>query len=676
MDPLLPHAAPRLPCGTWARTCDVARAGERTISCASHATAPPPEATDLTARRLVAVAAVLAIAGAGTWVMTRTRADALPPTIAIDDPIADLSRSLDGATVVASADGDPVRNGEIRPGNRLAGEGERPSLIAPPPARVRFTLDVPPDGVLRFGVGVQGDGRHDRQRSGVRFRVTLDGREVWSRTVNPALTRQDRRWFDERIDLGAAAGRSAEIVLATDAERPGRPLAGIPAWGDVRLVRETQQPRQASSAEKPNVIVLLVDTLRADRLGCYGASPSPSPNLDALAAGGLLFAQAIAQSSWTLPSVSTLFTGLYPRSHGAIGDDGDGDDQAAWGYLAGDVVTWAELASRAGITTVGVSANPLVSRGTNLAQGFETFAELPWDAKTRRWSSAADVNRRFLAWLAPNRDHRFVAWLQYMEPHDPYTPPPAMRPPPPPGMRADLAAGWVLDVSRKLDSRTGPPLPPDQIAYLRALYDGEIRSWDAELPALLGGLARLGLRDSTVIVVIADHGEEFQEHGLLLHRAHLYDELLHVPLVIAGPGIRPGRRTDQVQGIDLFPTLAELLGFALPSDRPGRSVLAEGPERPAVCETDGLANNGTRVDLVAVRRPPWKLIYAPARQRAELYDLGTDPGEHAPLPVESGEGPALQRTLDDFVRTAPPAPARTGRDPALLEKLRALGYAN
>ena len=117
-------------------------------------------------------------------------------------------------------------------------------------------------------------------------------------------------------------------------------------------------------------------------------------------------------------------------------------------------------------------------------------------------------------------------------------------------------------------------------------------------------------------------------------------------------------------------------GSPSPPDLPGRSVLAEGPERPAVCETDGLANNGTRVDLVAVRRPAWKLIYAPARQSAELYDLGTDPGEHAPLPVEAGEGPALRRTLDDFVRTAPPAPAHTGRDPALLEKLRALGYAN
>ena len=523
----------------------------------------------------------------------RRRDGVLPPAIVIDDPVADLTRSLAGATVEASAT-DVVRVGEIRPGNRLAGEGERPSLIVPPPARVRFALDVPQNGVLRFGVGVQGDGRHDRQRSGVRFALSVDGREVWSRTVNPARTQKERRWFDERVDLGAAAGRKAEIVLATEAERPGSPLAGTPAWGDVRLVRETFQPRRSPSVDEPNVVVLLVDTLRADRLGCYGANRSPSPNLDALAARGLVFAQAIAQSSWTLPSVSSLFTGLNPRSHGAIGDDGD-DDQAAWGYLASDVVTWAEQASRAGITTVGVSANPLVSRGTNLAQGFETFVELPWDPKTRRWSVAADVNRRFLDWLAPNRQHRFVAWLQYMEPHDPYTPPAAMRPSAPPGMRPDLAAGWVLDFSRQ---REEPQLPPDQIAYLRALYDGEIRSWDGELPALLDGLARLGLRDSTVVIVVADHGEEFQEHGLLLHRAHLYDELLHVPLVIAGPGIRPGRRTDQVQGIDLFPTLAALLGFEVPPDRAGRSLLAEGPERAAVAETDGVANNGVRVDLV------------------------------------------------------------------------------
>src|SRR5262249_30555817 len=217
-----------------------------------------------------------------------------------------------GATIVAEKPGDPVRAGEVRPGNRLDGHGERPSLVTPPPARVRLTPEVPPGGVLRFGVGVQGAGHRDPDRSAVRFAVAVDGREVWSRTVNPAATRHDRRWFDERIDLGAAAGRRTEIVLITEAARPDRPLAGTPGWGTVRLVRETRHPRQPATAAAPTVLVLLVDTLRADRLGCYGADPSPSPNLDALAAAGLVFTQAIAQSSWTLPSVASLFTGLHP----------------------------------------------------------------------------------------------------------------------------------------------------------------------------------------------------------------------------------------------------------------------------------------------------------------------------------------------------------------------------
>src|SRR5262249_27522143 len=281
----------------------------------------------------------------------------------------------------------------------------------------------------------------------------------------------------------------------------------------------------------------------------------------------------------------------------------------------------------------------------------------------------------FLDWLERNRRHRFVAWLQYMEPHDPYTPPASMRPPVPPGMPSDLAAGWVLDVSRRLGNPGTPPLTQEQLAYLRALYDGEIRSWDAELPALLRGLERLGLRDSTLIVVTSDHGEEFLEHGLLLHRAHLYDELIHVPLVLAGPSVSPGRRTDQVQGIDLFPTLAEVLGLDAPSHLPGRSLLTPAPGRPAFCATDGQANDGTRRALDAVRRPDWKLTPAPLTDDFQLFDLAADPGERAPLPVDAGEGPALRLTLDDFARTAPAPPAQTGRDPAFAEKLRALGYA-
>ena len=135
-----------------------------------------------------------------------------------------------------------------------------------------------------------------------------------------------------------------------------------------------------------------------------------------------------------------------------------------------------------------MSANPLVSHGTNLAQGFETFVELPWDAKTRRWSAAAEVNRRFLDWLALNHQHRFVAWLQYMEPHDPYFVHPyngeayarVANPNPDPALAVAPARG-----------AHGPSFHPSR-SVLRGSHDGEIHSWDAELPALLAGLDRLG----------------------------------------------------------------------------------------------------------------------------------------------------------------------------------------
>jgi arylsulfatase A-like enzyme len=628
------------------------------------------------ARVFLVVVALLGLPGVVWWRHLRPHGRAVPERLVVEDVVADLSHDLDHQRVAEEVAGDPVRTGELRPGNRLDREGERPTLITAPPARLRFPIEVPPGGVLRFAVGVQGDGRRDTERSAVRFIVAVDGRELWTTSVNPAASRRDRRWFDERIDLGAYAGKTVELSLATAVEEPGRTLAGIPGWGTVRLVRETALARQPARSDAPNVLVLLVDTLRADHVGCYGASPSPSPNLDALASTGLVFTQAIAQASWTLPSVASIFTGLHPRSHGATGKEVDGNVDAAWGFLADGVVTWAEQASHSGITTVGVSANPLVSRGTNLAQGFETFIELPWDPKEKRWGTAAEVNAAFLDWLAPNRGRRFVGYLHYMEPHDPYTPPQEYRPPPPAGIRSDLAAGWVLDVSKEMNAGRAAPLPSEHIAYLRALYDGEIRSWDAELPSLLDALGGLGVRESTVVIVTADHGEEFQEHGLLLHRSHLYDELLRVPLVMAGPGIPAGRRHEQVQGIDVFPTLASLLGFAPSPALAGHSVLGSIPAAPVVSETNGLAADHTQADLVAIRTPTSKIIQVPALSTAELYDLAQDPGERAPLTAQTGNGPSLMAAFDDVARRAPPPPARAGRDPAFQQKLRALGYTN
>ena len=617
------------------------------------------------------------VAGAAWWRLHR--ALVLPPEIALEEVEADLTDALDAATIVAQDAAAPVRTGQIEPADRLVpGGGPRPGIVATPPARVRFRPDLPAGSVLRFAVGVAGDGQRHDDRSGVRFVLRVDGAERWRHELNPARRRGDRRWLDASVDLAHDHDGPVELELATEAVTPGLPLAGTPAWAHVRAVRATRVARQPASAG-PNLLVLLVDTLRADRLGLYGARPSPSPTLDAFAAGGRTFEQAIAAASWTLPSVASLLSGLPARSHGALGAQAapGTHGETRWGFLADRVTTWADLASRAGVTTVGVSANPIVSRGTNLAQGFETFVELPWDSARRDWAPATEVNAAFLDWLHANPGVRFAGWLHYMEPHDPYTPPAALRPPLPAGVRPALANGWVQDVARRIESGEAPPLPAVERDWLLALYDAEIRSWDIALAELLRALRDAGVLDDTIVVVTADHGEEFLEHGRLKHGTQLYEESIHVPLVIVGPGVAPGRVGALAQGLDLLPTIAHVLGLKAPPGLWGRDLLGTLPADAGVLSETGSAigPTGSHIAIEALRTPDRKLIATPALGRTELYDLPRDPRERddraAAAPAEAA---TLRARLDALVAAAPPPPQAERTDPALGEKLRALGY--
>jgi arylsulfatase A-like enzyme len=521
---------------------------------------------------------------------------------------------------------------------------------------------------------LQGDGRRDADAAGVRFAVRVDGAEAYARGDQPGRDAP-------RPPLGRRADRPRALV-GRDRRRGARDRARrerLAARRPARLVARPRRPRdrharQHATPDAPSVLLVVVDTLRADRLGPYGAAPSPSPTLDALAERGLVYEHAIAQASWTMPSVASLLTGLHPRSHGVVG--ASTARRRTTRRIPATSPTRCRrspsAAAEAGITTVGVSGNPLISRATNFARGFETFVELGWDAKARNWLPAAEVNAPFLRWLDRNAGIRFLAYLHYMDPHDPYTPPEPLRPPAPHGVRDVVAAG---DADRI--ARSGATLDAAEVAHLRRLYDAEIRGWDAELARVLAALAAHGLAESTVVVVTADHGEEFLEHGRLKHRVHLYDELLHVPLVIAGPGIRPGRVTMQAQGIDLFPTLVALLGASTPPGLPGQNLLAAPVETPAFSETlYGIDPDGTTSPIVSLRTAAWKLIHAPARRRWELYDLARDPGERENRFDAAPEAAALARRLADWETSAPPPPAREGHDPALDEKLRALGYVD
>jgi arylsulfatase A-like enzyme len=633
-----------------------------------------------TAGILATVAIVAGAVAAGRPLWRRWMEFRLDPLIRLEDTLIDLSTAFDHAAVVRENASDPVRGGGLQPNSNFNVDGGyRLAIVAPPSSLVRFRIHVPPDAAFAFGVGVDGVEKRDRTLAGIRFTATVDGGRSFSRVLNPGATGRDRRWVDARIDLARWANRDVEVALATEAEGDGR-LAGTPGWSHVRLVRSATRPRMAASADAPNVVVVLIDTLRADELGCYGAEPSSTPNLDRFAADGLVFDHMFSQAPWTMPSVATLFTGLYPRSHGVDRWPffrGDADDGAERAFLSDTLPTLAGTAQRAGITTVAVSGNPLVSLSTNFARGFDTFVEWRLETGHGRWPSAAEINDAFLRWLRRNRGYRFLAYLHYIDPHSPYTPSPPYRVPAPPEVRSAVASGELLDLAGKINWAGAPLLTAVEAAYLHALYRGEIRYWDAQFATLLGGLDGLALRDRTRIVVVADHGEEFQEHGRLEHGPHVYDETVHVPLIVAGPGVSRGRVDDPVQGVDFFPTVAALLGIAPPRDLPGRDVVAAPPgERSIVSETPhGIAADGAATALVSIRRGGWKLIRSPDHGVDELYDLGTDPGEHRNRIDSAPEAAQLRTVLDACAANVPPPPPPAGHDPRLREKLRALGYA-
>ena len=623
----------------------------------------------------IAVCALLALA---TWRVRARREFVLPATLRVEQAVLDLSGSLDASVVVAQRPDAPVRIGGIRPGrNTNPNSGYRTALVAAAPALLRYRVAVPEHSSLRFGVGVEPPDAVDSSAPGVRFSVRVDEQRVYSRVLNPQAYRHDRKWNDERIDLGPWAGREVTLELATDVAGGANRVAGTPGWSGVRLVRACERARQPAAPDRPNVLVLLVDTLRADHLGCYGASPSPSPNLDRLAARGLVFEQAIAQAPWTIPSVATILTGLHPRSHGVV----------AWPFskpaarpengstVLPDVFpTLPAQAAMAGITTVGVSANPMVSRTTNFAHGFETFVEFEWDAERDSTARADEVNAAFLRWLRRNRGQRFLGYLHYMDVHEPYWPPPKFRPPVPEGVRPAVARGRLAGIAERVNWSTGPPLAAAEVQHLRNLYDGGIRFWDVELQRLLAGLIALDLRDSTIVIVTADHGEEFQDHGKLTHGPDLYDELVHVPLVVVGPGVAPGRVREQVQGIDVFPTVAALLGFQAPAGLPGVDVMARREPRPAFSETSLGIVEGKSGKLVSLRTPEWKLIQTPATGRFELYDLARDAGERANRFDTAPEGAALVNELTAWQPPPPPVVVTTEATPKLERELKALGY--
>jgi len=559
--------------------------------------------------------------------------------------------------VIRPAGGEESKAVEVRfPGLR-PGEGTRVTVNARAAPEleerdvVTAPVDVPPGAVLSFALGVE-EAAWDVGAAPLEFTVTaLDGgREeiVLRRRLDPARAPADRGWVEVRVPLGGLVRRRVRFRLA--ARAVGGAGSSLPVWSDPVMLAPRPRPAVAG------VVLVSLDTLRAVSVGAYGAARPTTPSLDArMAARGTLFEHAIAPFPHTLPSHLSMFTGLYERRHGVRG---------LFQALDAGRRTLPEALRAAGYETAAFTEDGFLVAEAGIRRGFAVYGENRSADIHRPVGQIEDTFRRGLAWLARHADEPFFLFLHTYQVHQPYTPPPRY-------------ATFFGD----------PTTIAEASERDRLLYEQEVRYTDDQVAALLDGLDALGLGERALVIVTADHGEEFLEHGQRYHGYQLYDEVLRVPLLVRWPGRVPAglRVGTPVSLVDLVPTLLELLGIPPLPDVDGVSLvpLLRDPPAPfarttVFAEAPSSYTSGT-VDLVAARTGTLKCIGRDGAA-AQCFDLAADPAERKQL-----DGSAAARTADlmaaiDAFRTQV-VKRPTEREPAATEaereqKLRALGYVN
>jgi arylsulfatase A-like enzyme len=439
-------------------------------------------------------------------------------------------------------------------------------------------------------------------------------------------------------------------------------------------VRQVKVPRRLSAEHRLSVVFIQIETLRADMLGAYGGSIAGlTPNLDRLASRSVVWDLAFTPSPWTIPSTVSHMTGLLPAAHGATDHDRN--------VVPGDVPTLAELARDEGIATAAIVTNDLLKAQAGYARGFTNFALLPY-ANARQVTALAE------SWLADHVGQQFFLFLHYFDPHHPFNAPGEYKTR---YVEAELADRDIGGAPGRLNRRiaAGETVPTDDpdVRLLRERYLGEVAWLDAQIGRLLDTIDELGLTETTAVVFTADHGEEFLEHGLHGHGSNLYDESLHVPLMIMAPEQALGgpRRVSQVTAtLGLFQTLLDVMdvegNWVAYPDLLDRHDFAVSETHKGVL-LDGVADPLRRF-MVSVRTPSNLLIWRePAhpggKPQWDFYDLRNDPGA---TQRKQPEGKVFDemvtamekmRQWSEKHRTSRPRP---GGDAALAEALRGLGY--
>lgn len=552
-------------------------------------------------------------------------------------------------------------------------EDETRSSLAPPlPSRLAFDVRVPSSPLLRFAIALNplGDSKFWPP---VDFRVLAEtGGEVQPLFTESLNRTQAGRWLDREIDLSGWEGRRLRLVLETTVRRPKQRVLWtarnvMPLWGNPVLASKTYR------SDRPNLLLVSIDCLRADHVGAYGYHRATTPNIDSLAADGSTFMVAVSTSSWTLPTHFSMLTGLSPSFHGVTQQR----------KLSPDIPYLPELLSQAGYQVDGVASWYFLSQHFGFDRGFHSYRLMVGSRADRVVDAAVDLVRQ-----AEGRD-RFL-FVHLIDAHWPYLPPKRW---------LEHFGPRPADISDLLDKAQQRKKPGDQaeIEQVISLYDAEIAYADEQLGRLVDELRKRDLYDNALIIVTADHGEAFYEHGHWQHTISLYEEVVRIPLIVKWPGNRPKAKvTIPVSQADIFPTILKAAGLDPPTTGAlslsategraagGRRIVSEVTHPSAGCpETE---SPGICVKL-AMRAGDTKYIATIAEAdgelrvlQQELYDLSSDPEERNDLTqIERADARLFQEEVRAFVTAV--RKSRAGGEEVILdeeikETLRSLGYIN
>ncbi|MFH2002814.1 MAG: sulfatase [Planctomycetota bacterium] len=509
----------------------------------------------------------------------------------------------------------------------------KPSLFLPGNTTIStIEMEIPRGAGFRCSLGLIGSGEGP-----VSFLLNAyDEKNRKITILSHIVPESEKGWIDLEQSLDSISGGMARLEFSSVCASPEQAASPAPPLLFCGSPMICSQATPAGDSAITRLILISLDTLRPDHLGCYGYERPVSPVIDRLAGESVLFERAYSQAPYTLPSHTTLFTSLYPTVHGMHFHD----------YAPAKLEFMAEILAENGMATASFNSSGYLSREFGLQQGFDLYCEVdpigdryldgdPFNTNRLADGSAGSLDPA-LSWIQDRKDEPFFLFLHTFMIHD-YIPPRDLAEQFNEGGESHIRLGKEAIGRLTTEYLNNPGLSQAELDYFINMYDAGIRAADEMIGRLLSRLETLGIRDETLIVIVSDHGEEFLEHGSVRHSNTVYEELIRVPLLFSVPGRTEGLRLDpMVNLVDVMPTILELLQIEPPPIMQGRSLvpLMEGrtmEDRPVFAETQ-LPERSLRFCIIQNK---WKYIEGstdsslsyPAPAAEQLFNLEDDPHE-------------------------------------------------